>query len=68
MIDCQLKTTIGVSSEEAAALLTCLEYYLLYNLEQKKKHEEGLAKNYEPIPDIMIHTLNTLRRKLLSII
>ena len=68
MLDSQLKTTVDVSSEEAAVLLARLEYYLLYNLEQKKKGQEGLAEDYEPISDTMMQTLNTLRRKLLSII
>ena len=68
MLDSQLKTTVDVSSEEAAVLLTRLEYFLLYNLEQKKKEQEGLAEYYEPISDTMMQTLNTLRRKLLSII
>ena len=68
MLDFQLKTTVDVSSEEAAVLLARLEYYLLYNLEQKKKGQEGLAEYYEPISDTMMQTLNTLRRKLLSII
>lgn len=68
MLDSQLKTTVDVSSEEAAVLLARLEYYLLYNPEQKKKGQEGLAEYYEPISDTMMQTLNTLRRKLLSII
>ena len=62
------KTNIELSLEEATAFLTRLEYYLLYDLEQKEKYQNGLLQYYEPISEGMIHSLNELLSKLLPLV
>jgi hypothetical protein len=62
------KTSLALSSEEAAALLTCLEYYVLHDLENKENHRKGLLPDYEPLPDRMAQILNELRAKLMQIL
>ena len=57
-----------MSSEEAAALLTCLEYYILFDLERREKHRKGQLQDYEPIPVGMLQTLNDLKPKLLDVV
>jgi hypothetical protein len=62
------KMSLEVSPEEAAALLTCLEYYILYDLERKNKLSKRQLPGYEPIPDSILRTLNVIRPKLLTIV
>jgi adenosyl cobinamide kinase/adenosyl cobinamide phosphate guanylyltransferase len=59
-------TSINISSEEAVVLLTCLEYYLVYVLERKEKHDKGLLQEYDAIPQTMIQMLNKLKPKLVA--
>ena len=62
------ESTLEISSQEATALLTCLEYYLLKDLQDREKSLQGMQHEYEPIPDIMLQTLNGLRNKLLHLV
>ena len=59
---------VELSAEEAAALLTCLEYYVLNDLQSKQRHEAGQLPDYDPIPNRMLQTLNELRTKLMPIV
>lgn len=59
---------VDLSSEEAAALLTCLEYYVLNDLQSKEKHRHGLLPDYEAIPENLTQILNDLRTKLLAVV
>jgi hypothetical protein len=61
------RTSIVISSEEATALLTCLEYYILFDLEKRDKHRKGQLLDYEPVPDRTLQTLNEIRPRLLAI-
>ena len=62
------KSSVDISSEEATVLLTCLEYYILNDLQSKEKHWQGLLPDYDPIPYKMLQTLSELRTKLVPIV
>lgn len=59
--------SVDISPEEALALLTCLEYYILFDLESEDKCQKGHLRDYEPVPDRRLQTPNEIRPKLLAI-
>ena len=68
MVTDMTRSIFEITSLEAAALLTCLEYYVLNDLQSKEKHRKGQLSDYEPIHEGMLQTLNELRVRLLPIV
>jgi hypothetical protein len=63
-----IETNLNITSEEAAAILTCLEYFILNDLKDKETHRKGPLPDYEPISNRMGQILNELRSKLIPIV